>query len=191
MFCATVLAASGVAALAQTGQPVLSVGSQLTFISEETVDARVAPGGVFRVHLRDSLIGSGGVHIADAGARAHLVIVDKSTRDGVTHYTIALRDLAVIGGGGELPVTPVADTIDTIMTGTMISARTTAFVASENGRLRVVIPLPFKLSNDAPQAGYTPIPFRTVSPVLPRATRKPATPAPTVSPSAEPSPQPS
>jgi hypothetical protein len=180
------LAVSGVAALAQTGQTVLPVGSELTFISEDTVDARVQPGAVFRVHLRDALTGSSGVHIADAGAHAHLVVVDKAVRDGVTRYAITLRDLAVIGGSGELPVSPIVGTVEAITTGMAIPARTTAYVANENGRLRVIIPLPFKLSNDTPQAGYTPIPFHTVSPVLPRATKRPTTPAPTTSP--EPSP---
>lgn len=81
-----------------------------------------------------------------------------------------------LGVAGTLPVKPDSPVVERIAAGMPIAATTLASVGFEQGKIRVAIPLPFKLSNETPNGGYTPAPLRTAAPIIPR--RKP-TPVPT------------
>jgi len=183
---ATVLLNSS-AAWAQTpaAASVLPIGSPLTIISDDTVDGRVRPGSEFRAHLRDPLA-LGDTLVATAGTRARLVVTSKEfAGDGTPSYHIAIVGLD-LGLAGTLPVRPNTPTVQQIKAGTAIPATTLAALAFVAGKVRVALPLPFKLSNEPPNGGYTPAPLRTASPIINnRNNRRHPTPSP--SPSASPS----
>ncbi|MFN2461047.1 MAG: hypothetical protein ABR591_10215 [Candidatus Velthaea sp.] len=150
----------------------MPIGTVVTFIADDTVDARVRPGAEFRAHLKEPL-SMGTVLVAQAGATARLIVTSKNTgKDGVTHYGIALERFA-IRGAGDLPVRVQTPIVDHIAAGMEIVATTAGAVADTDGRLRIAIPLPFQLSNDKPQGGYTPVPLRTAAAIAPRATPTP------------------
>jgi hypothetical protein len=162
----------------------LPIGSPLTIISDETIDPRVRPGSEFRAHLRDSLT-LGDTLVATAGTPARLVVTAKdSAKDGTPNYRIAIVGLN-LGLPGMLPVRPVTPTVERIAVGQAIPATTLAAVAFEEGKLRVAVPLPFTLSNELPNGGYTPAPLRTAGPII---NRRRGTPAPVPAPSASASP---
>jgi hypothetical protein len=178
---------SHTAAWAQTPAAAssLPIGSPLTIIVDETVSPRVRPGSEFRAHLRDALM-LGDTLVATAGTQAHLVVTGKETgRDGMLRYRIAIIDLN-LGLAGSLPVKPEAPTVGQIAAGMAIPARTLAIVGFEEGKVRVAVPLPFKLSNEPPAAGYTPAPLRTAGPILNTRRRPSRSPSPTASPSPSP-----
>jgi hypothetical protein len=161
----------------------LPVGSPLTIVSDETVDPRVRPGSEFRAHLRDPLA-LGDTLVATAGTPARLIVTAKDTaKDGTLSYRIAIVGLN-LGLAGTLPVRPNMPTVEHIVTGMAIPATTLAVIGFEQGKIRVAVPLPFTLSNEPPNGGYTPAPLRTAGPILNR--RKP-TPSPAPSPSPSPS----
>ena len=173
-------------AAAPTADTSLPIGSKLTFVSDETVDARVRPGSEFRAHLKDDLHLQGTL-VAAANTPARLVVTEKIARpDGSYKYTIALVRFS-IAGLGYLPVKPVTNVVELISTGLEIPATTLGYVNDIDGRLRIVIPLPRNLSNDAPVGAYTPVPLRTAAPLFPRKPTKP-TPTPTPTPTPVPSP---
>jgi hypothetical protein len=163
----------------------------LTIVSDETVDSRVRPGSEFRAHLGESL-SFGQTLVATAGTPARLVVTSKETgKDGTFRYHIAIIGLK-LGLAGTLPVKPESPVVERVAAGMSIAATTLASVDYEQGKLRVTIPLPFKLSTEAPNGGFTPAPLRTASPIVPR--RKPSrgpSPSPSPAASAEPSPAPS
>ena len=167
--------------------PVLPIGSTLTIVADETVDARVRPGAEFRAHLRDPLT-LGETLVATAGTPARLIVTSKETaKDGLTQYRIAIVGLN-LGLAGTLPVRPKTATVDRISAGMAIPATTLAQIDYEFGKIRVAIPLPFKLSNEPPNTGYTPAPLRTAAPIINsnrNNRRRPgASPAPPATPSA-------
>ncbi len=172
---------------AAVSSPV-AIGSPVTIVADETVDPRVRPGSEFRAHLRDPLT-LGGTLVATAGTPARLVVTAKETgKDGTPRYHIAIIGLH-LGLAGTLPVKPVMTTVERIVTGMDIAATTLASIGYEAGKIRVAIPLPFKLSNDPPIGAYTPTPLRTAAPIVNR--RKPsASPSPVASPTTPASPVP-
>jgi hypothetical protein len=141
----------------------------------------VRPGSEFRAHLRDSLE-LGGTLVATAGTRARLVVTSKDlANDGTPSYHIAIVGLN-LGLAGTLPVRPNTPTVERISTGMAIAATTLASLAFVAGKVRVALPLPFKLSNEPPNGGYTPAPLRTASPIInSRNGRRHATPSPSAS----------
>jgi hypothetical protein len=167
---------------------VLPIGSPITIIADDTVDRRVRPGAEFRAHLRDPLA-LGDRLVATAGTPARLVVTDTITaKDGTLSYRIAIVGLN-LGLAGTLPVRPDTPTVAHISAGMAIPATTLAALGFEAGKVRVALPLPFKLSNEAPNGGYTPAPLRTAGPIINR--RRPTpTPGLTASPSPSPSPSP-
>ena len=180
----------GVSVSARGDTTVLAPGTALTFVSDSTVDGRVAPNSTFRAHLKDRL-SSNGVVIAEPGMTVQLVVADKATgADGVTRFTIAFSRFKTLAG--DLPVTPAERVVTEIRPGIEFLARTDATVVDDGTHLRVRIPLPFTLSNDTPQGEFTPIPLRTYSPFegRPRGGRPTPSPVPTASaiPAASPSP---
>jgi hypothetical protein len=167
--------------------PALPIGSPLTIIADETVDPRVRPGSEFRAHLRDPLT-VGGTLVATAGTAARLVVTAKETaKDGAPAYRIAIIGLN-LGLAGTLPVAPTTPTVGHVTAGMAIPATTLAAVGFEQGKIRVVVPLPFKLSNESPNGGYTPAPLRTAGPVITRRGKPGPSPTPTPSAPAPPSP---
>ncbi len=172
------------AARAQTPAAATSlpIGTPLTVIAEQTVDAHVRPFSVFRVHLRDPLTLSRTL-VAIAGTPARLVVTSKDvTPMGITRFHISIIGLN-LGVAGTLPVRPDVPVVDGIAAGMPIAVTTLAAVAYDDGKVRVEIPLPFKLSAEPPSAGYTPPPLRTAAPFVPRR-------RPTPKPSAVPTPSP-
>ena len=163
------------------------MGSPLVFVADVTVDSHVRVGANFHVHLKGPLT-IGAIPVAPEGTAAQLFITGKTTgKDGVTHYDIAitqfrLRDI------GTLPVRPVESTVDEIKAGMDIPVTTMGMIAATEGRLRISIPLPINLSNDAPQGGYTASPIKTASPMVPP--RRVGRPTPTPTPFPTPSPDP-
>jgi len=156
----------------------------VTFVSDSSVDGRVAPNSAFRVHLKERIANNGAI-VAEPGMTAQLVVVDK-TKDaqGVTHFTIAFSRFRTLAG--DLPVAPVERIVSDIHPGIEIAARTDAAVVDDGTHLRVRIPLPFTLSNDLPEPGFTPIPVRTYSPLAghpPQRTKVTVKPIPSPSPS--------
>ena len=143
------------------------------------------PGSEFRAHLRDPLE-LGGTLVATAGTRARLVVTSKDlAKDGTPSYHIAIVGLD-LGLAGTLPVRPNTPTVERISAGMAIPATTLATLAFVAGKVRVALPLPFKLSNEPPNGGYTPAPLRTANPIInSRNGRQHAPPSP--SPSAAPS----
>jgi hypothetical protein len=165
---------------------VLPIGSPLTIISEETVDPRVRPGSEFRAHLRDPLT-LGDTLVATAGTRARLVVTSKVlSKDGTPSFHIAVVGLD-LGLAGTLPVRPNTPTVEQIKAGMAIPATTLAALAFVAGKVRVALPLPFKLSNEPPNGGYTPAPLRTASPIINNNRNNRRHPTPSPSPSASPS----
>jgi hypothetical protein len=161
---------------------ILPIGSPLTIISDDTVDQRVRPGSEFRAHLRDPLA-LGNTLVATAGTPARLVVTAKDiAKDGTPSYRIAIVGLN-LGLAGTLPVRPNTPTVEHISAGMAIPATTLAALGFEAGKVRVALPLPFKLSNEPPRGGYTPAPLRTAAPIINR--RRP-TPSPAASSSASP-----
>lgn len=157
---------------------VLPIGSPLTIISDDTVDGRVRPGSEFRAHLRDPLA-LGDTLVATAGTPARLVVTAKDiAKDGTPSYHIAIVGLN-LGLAGTLPVRPNTPTVERITAGMAIPATTLAALGFEAGKVRVALPLPFKLSNEPPNGGYTPAPLRTAGPII---SRRRATPTPAASP---------
>jgi hypothetical protein len=134
--------------------------------------------------LRDPLV-LGDTLVATAGAPARLVVTAKDTaKDGTPNYHIAITGLE-LGLAGRLPVRPTMPIVEHIAAGMAIPAQTLAVVGFLEGKIRVAVPLPFKLSNEPPASGYTPAPLRTAAPIINR--RRPtATPVatPTGSPAA-------
>jgi hypothetical protein len=166
---------------------VLPTGTSLTFVSDATVDPKtVRPGRVFKVHLRDELA-LDGTTIAAAGTVAQLVVLDRVTQTGgKAAIVIAIGNFNV--RGGELPLTPVAATVATLESGTLIATRTMGSVEQIGTRTVIRVPLPFSLPADAPNGAFTPVPARTNGPVVrPRPVRRPS-PSPTPSPTDTPSP---
>ncbi|GAC1401908.1 MAG: hypothetical protein NVSMB64_00850 [Candidatus Velthaea sp.] len=187
MLCSTALIVFGVTAAAEAPAvpSSLPLGSPLTFISDETVDARVRPGSEFRAHLKDAL-SFGTTLVAPANTPVRLIVTQKDIRpDGSTRYTIALIRFT-IPAAGDLPVRPLTNIVDAIATGREIAATTLGAVSEVNGKLRIAIPLPFQLSNDTPQGGYTPVPLRTAAPIVPHRPPTPPPAAPTPAPQASP-----
>lgn len=173
------------AAWSQTPAAVASlpIGTPVTIVSDETIDPRVRPGSEFRAHLRDP-IELGATLVAIAGTPARLIVTGKDTaQDGSVTYHIAIINLN-LGSAGTLPVQPTTPIVQHITTGTAITATTLASVGFDEGKVRVAVPLPFKLSNEPPAAGYTPAPLRTAGPIMNR--RRP-TPTPAAAPSSTPS----
>jgi hypothetical protein len=167
----------------------LPIGSPLTIVSDDTVDGRVRPGSEFRAHLRDPLT-LGDTLVATAGTPARLVVTAKDiAKDGTASYRIAIVGLN-LGLAGTLPVRPDSPVVEHIKAGMPIPATTLAAVGFEAGKVRVALPLPFKLSNEPPNGGYTPAPLRTASPIVNRRRSSP-TPVPSTAPTPSPSPAPS
>jgi hypothetical protein len=171
----------------------LPIGTPLTIVADETVDPRVRPGSEFRAHLRDPLT-LGDQLVATAGTPARLIVTGKEiAKDGTPTYRIAIVGLN-LGLAGTLPVRPDTAAVGRIAAGMDIPATTLAIVGIDEGKVRVVVPLPFKLSNEPPAAGYTPAPLRTAGPILnnrrrPSRSRSPApSPTPSASPAASASP---
>jgi len=169
---------------------MLPIGSPLTIVSDDTVDARVRPGSEFRAHLRDPLT-LGDTLVATAGTPARIIVTAKDAgKDGNPQYHIAIVGLN-LGLAGTLPVRPDQPTLDHLTAGTAIPAKTLAAVGFEEGKIRVAVPLPFKLSNEPPYSGYTPAPLRTAGPIINNNRRRPgASPSPSPSPSLSPGPLP-
>jgi hypothetical protein len=167
---------------------VLPIGSPLTIIVDDTVDRRVRPGSEFRAHLRDPLT-LGDTLVATAGTPAKLIVTSKDVaKDGTPSYHIAIVGLN-LGLAGTLPVRPNAPTVERISAGMAIPATTLAALGYEAGKVRVALPLPFKLSNEPPNGGYTPAPLRTAAPIINRRRSTPTSaPAPSATTSAAPSP---
>lgn len=164
----------------------LPVGTALTIVADETVDPRVRPGSEFRAHLRDPLE-LGPTLVATAGTAARLIITAKdNAKDGTPRYHIAIVGLH-LGLAGTLPVKPEMPIVEQISAGMPIAATTLASVGYEQGKVRVAIPLPFRLSNEPPNGGYTPAPLRTATPAFNRRKSTP-TPLPTPTPESLPSP---
>jgi hypothetical protein len=165
---------------------VLPIGSPLTIICDDTVDGRVRPGSEFRAHLRDPLT-LGDTLVATAGTPARIVVTSKDiAKDGTPSYRIAIVGLN-LGLAGTLPVRPNTPKIDRVTAGMAIPATTLAALGFEAGKVRVALPLPFKLSNEPPNGGYTPAPLRTASPIINnRGNRRRSTPSPNPSASASP-----
>jgi hypothetical protein len=138
----------------------------------------VRPGSEFRAHLRDPLT-LGDTLVATAGTRARLVVTSKDlAKDGSPSYHIAIVGLN-LGLAGTLPVRPTTPTVERINAGMAIPATTLAALAFVSGKVRVALPLPFKLSNEPPNGGYTPAPLRTAGPVISNGnSRRHATPSP-------------
>jgi hypothetical protein len=175
---------------------VLPIGTPLTIVSDDAVDARVRPGSEFRAHLRDPLT-LGDTLVATAGTPARLVVTGKDlAKDGTPSYRIAIVGLN-LGLAGTLPVRPDTPTVQHIAAGTAIPATTLAALGFEAGKVRVALPLPFKLSNEPPNGGYTPAPLRTAAPIMNRRRPTPSpapsstTPASPATASATPAPSPS
>jgi hypothetical protein len=169
------------------------LGSPLTFVADVTVDPSVRVNANFHIHLKAPLT-IGTINVAPANTPAQLFVTAKRTgKDGVTHYDITIAQFR-IKDLGTLPVVPVHATVDTITAGMDIPVTTAGAVISSEGRLRITVPLPITLSNDAPQAGYTPAPIRTAGPYVPLPRRgarptvppAPATPSPSPEPTADP-----
>jgi hypothetical protein len=179
-----VLLVSHTAARAQTlaAASSLPIGSALTFVSDETVNARVRPGSEFRAHLRDPLEVANTL-VATAGTPARIVVTSKeNAKDGTVAYHIAIIGFS-LGLAGSLPVRPDAPVVASITTGMIIPATTLAIVGLDGGRVRVAVPLPFNLSNEPPASAYTPAPLRTASPVLNTRRRPGRSPRPSPAPS--------
>ncbi|GAC1533380.1 MAG: hypothetical protein NVS2B17_00950 [Candidatus Velthaea sp.] len=150
----------------------------MTFVSDETVDARVRPGSEFRAHLKDTLA-FGGTVVAAANTPVRLVVTSTDLhQSGTTRYTIALIRFT-ISNAGDLPVRPLRNIVDSIATGLEIPAITLGSVSEIDGKIRIAIPLPFQLSNETPRGGYTPVPLRTAAPLVPQRPKPSALPAAT------------
>jgi hypothetical protein len=162
-------------------------------VADVTVDPSVRVNANFRIHLKAPLV-LGGISVTPAGTPAQLFITAKQIgKDGVTHYDILITQFR-IKDVGTLPVRPVAATVEAITAGMDIPATTAGAIVADNGRMRITVPLPINLSNDTPQAGFTPAPIRTAGPYIPqprRGARPTLPPAPaTPSPSPVPTPDP-
>jgi hypothetical protein len=185
---------SQTAAWAQTPAAAsLPIGTPLTIVADETVDSRVRNGSEFRAHLRDPLT-LGDTLVAPAGTAAKIVVLGREFgKDGTSIiFRIAIIGLN-LGLAGTLPVRPETPTVEHIVLGMAIAVRTLAIVNIDEGKVRVAVPLPFKLSNEPPAAGYTPAPLRTANPIL-TTRRRPSrsrSPSPTPMPSATPTSSPS
>jgi hypothetical protein len=153
-------------------------------VADETVDSRVRPGSEFRAHLRDP-IELGQTLVATAGTPAHLIVISRErASDGSLRYQIGIIGLN-LGLAGELPVKPQTPIVERVAAGMTIPATTLASIGYEQGKVRIAIPLPIKLSNDPPNGGYTPAPLRTAAPILQRRRGRPS-PSPSPSASAAP-----
>ncbi len=178
----------GNSAYGRADTTVLEPGASVVFVSDSNVDPRVGRNENFKAHLKDRLV-RGNAVIAEPGMSVQLTVIDKATHaDGVTVYTIAFSRFRTLAG--DLPVVPVTPDVDAIHVGTEFTARTEAPVVDDGSHLRVRIPLPFALSNEPPQPGFTPIPARTYAPLVrpkgpdrrhPAPSPSPAAPSPTAS----------
>jgi hypothetical protein len=136
--------------------------------------------------LRDPLT-LGDTLVATAGTPARLVVTAKDIgKDGTASYHIAIIGFN-LGLAGTLPVRPNTPTVEHISAGMAIPATTLAALGFEAGKVRVALPLPFKLSNEPPNGGYTPAPLRTAAPIINRRRATPSPPAASPSSSASPS----
>ncbi len=145
------------------------------------------------MHLKNDLVLPGKIAtiLANAGTSAELhILAREHAPDGGIRYAFDLSRFKLRTEAGELPVAPVQGKIEHLTAGTEIPATTQGNVAlDQTGRIRVTIPLPFILSNDTPQGGYTPIPIKTPRPFThERGERgRRSSPPPVAAPSTEPS----
>lgn len=170
-------------AVAQTeATHTLAQGSIIDFVSDDAVNPQsVRIGGHFKVHTKRDLVVDGDL-IAPAGTTARLVVTDKNTNpDGIIMLTVAIDHFRTTPG--DLPVSPEHAMVQSIIVGTEIPSRTMGSVDRVGQRLVIRVPLPFSLSNDAPNAFYTPVAARTPTGrfASPRARRATPSPSPAAS----------
>ena len=176
--------------LAAAPPPTLPSGTLLTFVADDAVEARsVRPGGSYKAHLRDELI-LDGVVLAPAGTSVQLLVADVERNPGAVRMRIALQHFPINVAASELPVVPLTPLVDAVPAGLVIVARTVGSVVQDGDRIVVRSSLPFALSTDAPNAFFTPIPFRTTAPVVPPRRNRPS-PTPSAATSVEPMASPS
>ncbi len=183
------VAALCVPAIFVTAAPsaTLPSGTLLTFVADDAVETHsVRPGGLYKAHLRDELLFDG-VVLAPAGTFVQLLIADVERNVGSVRLRIALQHFPIKVAASELPVVPLTPLVDAVPAGLVIVARTVGSVVHDGERIVVRSPLPFALSTDAPNAFFTPIPFRTTAPIVPpRRDRNRPSPAPSPATSVEP-----
>ncbi len=163
-------------------QHVLPAGTAVVFISDGRLDPGAREGSTVDVHLRDALVLDGTV-IAAAGTRARLLVGGfTDTASGRRTPSVSLERFSI--NAGTLPVRSAAPIVPPIPVGATIDATTLAEVDHIGDRYSIVVPFPFKLSNDQPASAYTPTPARTAPPQFRLPGRRGGTPPPTTEPTA-------
>ena len=165
-------------------QHALPAGTAVVFVADGHLDAGAREGSSAEVHLRDPLVLDGMV-IAAAGTHARL-IVGGTTDSATGRRTPAVSLDRFTINAGLMPVRAKSPVLPPVTAGMTIEATTLAQVDHIGDRYSIVVPFPFKLSNDQPASAYTPTPARTAPSHLsiPGRGRRGATPPPTAEPSA-------
>lgn len=188
---AFLLVSAAWAAAQSPQQHVLPAGTAVVFVSDGRLDPGAREGAVVEVHLRDPLVLDGNV-IAPAGARARMVVGGTTDANGRRTPSVSLDRFTI--NAGLMPVRARSPIVLPIAGGAQIEATTLAEVDHLGDRYSIVVPFPFKLSNDRPAAYYTPTPARTANPhpfSIPSRRHPGPTPSPTAPPSDAPaSPEP-
>ena len=175
-------------------QHVLPAGTAVVFVSDGRLDPGAREGTAVAVHLRDSLVLDGNV-IAPAGAHARLIVGGTTDLNGKRTPEVSLDRFSI--NAGLMPVRARSPIVPPLASGATIEATTLAEVQHLGDRYSIMVPFPFKLSNDRPAAYYTPTPARTANPHpfnIPGRRRSGATAPPSAPPSdapASPDPHPS
>jgi hypothetical protein len=164
-------------------QHVLPAGTPVVFVADGHLDSGAREGSSVDVHLRDALVLDGAV-IAAVGTHARLLVGGiTDTASGHRTPAISLDRFSI--NAGLLPVRARAPIVAPVAAGTAIEATTLAEVDHIGDRYSIVVPFPFKLSNDQPASAYTPTPARTAPPHFNvPARRRGSQPSPTAEPTA-------